>query len=66
MTAPIADRMQATIPRARVTEIAGAYHHLVLDAPAAFAQALEEPLRRHAGAGRSPIHHHHQPQEGIG
>ena len=40
MTREIAERMRAAIPRASVVEIAGAYHHLVLDAPEAFVDAL--------------------------
>jgi pimeloyl-ACP methyl ester carboxylesterase len=32
------------MPKARLVEIAGAYHHLVLDAPAAFNRALDEFL----------------------
>jgi len=44
MTREIADRMRAAIPRARVVEIAGAYHHLVLDAPDAFTRALADFL----------------------
>jgi pimeloyl-ACP methyl ester carboxylesterase len=33
--------MLARLPRARLVEIPGAYHHLVLDAPGAFATALD-------------------------
>ncbi|MGH7367370.1 MAG: alpha/beta fold hydrolase [Candidatus Rokuibacteriota bacterium] len=33
--------MLARLPRARLVEIPGAYHHLVLDAPLAFAKILE-------------------------
>jgi pimeloyl-ACP methyl ester carboxylesterase len=33
--------MLARLPRARLVEIPGAYHHLVLDAPLAFARALD-------------------------
>jgi esterase len=44
LTREIADRMQAAIPRAREVEIAGAYHHLVLDAPGPFARALVDFL----------------------
>jgi pimeloyl-ACP methyl ester carboxylesterase len=40
--------MLARLPRARLVEIAGTYHHLVLDAPFAFAKVLdaflEEPI----------------------
>jgi pimeloyl-ACP methyl ester carboxylesterase len=38
--------MLARLPRARLVEIPGTYHHLVLDAPAAFANALDEFLSR--------------------
>jgi esterase len=38
--------MLARLPRARLVEIPGAYHHLVLDAPVAFANALDESLSR--------------------
>src|SRR2546429_2969879 len=34
----LAERMQAAIPTATLVEIPGAYHHLVLDDPAAFVQ----------------------------
>jgi pimeloyl-ACP methyl ester carboxylesterase len=37
--------MARRIPRARLEEIPGAYHHLVLDAPAAFARVLDRFLR---------------------
>lgn len=40
----MAERMREVIPKASVAEIAGAYHHLVLDAPAAFNAALAEFL----------------------
>jgi pimeloyl-ACP methyl ester carboxylesterase len=33
--------MLARLPRARLVEIPGAYHHLVLDAPLAFTTALD-------------------------
>jgi pimeloyl-ACP methyl ester carboxylesterase len=33
--------MLARLPRARLVEIPGTYHHLVLDAPLAFARALD-------------------------
>ena len=36
--------MLARLPRARLVEIPGMYHHLVLDAPVAFAEALDEFL----------------------
>jgi pimeloyl-ACP methyl ester carboxylesterase len=38
---PMAERMRAAIPKTSLVEIPGAYHHLVLDAPAAFADALD-------------------------
>jgi pimeloyl-ACP methyl ester carboxylesterase len=38
--------MLARLPRARLVEIPGTYHHLVLDAPVAFAKALDEFLSR--------------------
>jgi pimeloyl-ACP methyl ester carboxylesterase len=41
----LADRVRAAIPRAVVTEIPGAYHHLVLDAPEAFVRVLDGYLR---------------------
>jgi len=37
----MADTMLHALPNASLVEIAGAYHHLVLDAPAAFVTALE-------------------------
>ena len=37
----LAERMQAAIPTATLVEIPGAYHHLVLDDPAAFVQTLD-------------------------
>lgn len=40
----MAERLEATIPKARVVEIAGAYHHLVLDRPAEFVAVLDEFL----------------------
>ena len=36
--------MLARLPRARLVEIPGTYHHLVLDAPIAFAKVLDEFL----------------------
>jgi pimeloyl-ACP methyl ester carboxylesterase len=33
--------MLARLPRARLVEIAGTYHHLVLDAPLPFAKVLD-------------------------
>ena len=38
--------MLARLARARLVEIPGTYHHLVLDAPIAFAKALDEFLSR--------------------
>jgi pimeloyl-ACP methyl ester carboxylesterase len=46
LPADMAEQLGAAIPRAEVVEIAGAYHHLTLDAPAAFAAVLEPFLRR--------------------
>ena len=40
----MAAAMLARLPRARLVQIPGTYHHLVLDAPAAFAKVLEEFL----------------------
>ena len=37
----MAERMVAALPKATRAEIPGAYHHLVLDAPAAFVRALD-------------------------
>jgi pimeloyl-ACP methyl ester carboxylesterase len=48
----MAERMRETIPDAALVEIAGAYHHLVLDEPDAFARALEAFLGR-VGAARA-------------
>ena len=45
LPADIAARLGASIPRAEVAEIKGAYHHLTLDAPDAFAGVLERFLR---------------------
>lgn len=42
--------MLARLPRARLVEIPGTYHHLVLDAPLAFAAALDAFLRQSAPA----------------
>jgi len=41
---PLAQQMLARLARARLEEIAGAYHHLVLDRPAAFTAVLERFL----------------------
>jgi len=40
-----AEGMAARIPRARLEEVSGAYHHLVLDRPTAFAALLDRFLR---------------------
>jgi pimeloyl-ACP methyl ester carboxylesterase len=40
----MAEEMRRRIPRARIEEVAGAYHHLVLDAPDAFTRLLERFL----------------------
>jgi pimeloyl-ACP methyl ester carboxylesterase len=53
----LAERMRAAIPGAVVAEIPGAYHHLVLDAPAAFVEVLARflestNLHRDGGLGR--------------
>jgi pimeloyl-ACP methyl ester carboxylesterase len=41
---PMAQEVLKRIPRVRMVEIPGAYHHLVLDAPAIFTRALQEFL----------------------
>jgi pimeloyl-ACP methyl ester carboxylesterase len=41
---PMAEEMLAALRHARLVEIAGAHHHLVLDAPEVFSSALEEFL----------------------
>ena len=38
------ERLRGLIPRARVAEIAGAYHHITLDRPKEFATVLDEFL----------------------
>jgi len=45
LTRPTVQEMASRIPQARWEEIAGAYHHLVLDRPAAFTVVLENFLR---------------------
>jgi pimeloyl-ACP methyl ester carboxylesterase len=45
LPADMAARLGATIPRAEVAEIKGAYHHLTLDAPDAFNRVLDRFLR---------------------
>src|SRR5262245_12128751 len=42
---PMVQEIVKRIPRVRVEEIAGAYHHLVLDAPEAFSAVLDRFLR---------------------
>ena len=44
LPADMAARLGASIPRAEVVEIKGAYHHLTLDAPDAFADVLKRFL----------------------
>jgi pimeloyl-ACP methyl ester carboxylesterase len=46
LTRPTAEEMASRIPQARWEEIAGAYHHLVLDRPAQFKVVLENFLAR--------------------
>ncbi len=46
LPADMAARLRETLPRAELVEIPGAYHHLTLDAPAAFAAALDAFLPR--------------------
>ena len=41
---PMADRLVAQVPAARLVEVPDAYHHLVLDQPQAFARALGDFL----------------------
>ncbi|HET8576650.1 MAG TPA: alpha/beta hydrolase [Methylomirabilota bacterium] len=45
LTREMAAEMARRIPRVRVEEIPGAYHHLVLDAPDAFTRVLDDFLR---------------------
>jgi pimeloyl-ACP methyl ester carboxylesterase len=45
----MAERLAATIPDARLAEIPGAYHHVVLDRPAEVAAALVRFFERPAG-----------------
>jgi pimeloyl-ACP methyl ester carboxylesterase len=45
LSRPVAERMRAAIPQARLEEIPGAYHHLTLDAPETLAQRLLAWLR---------------------
>lgn len=44
LPADMAARLAASVPGGQVVEIPGAYHHLVLDAPEAFAKALDRFL----------------------
>jgi pimeloyl-ACP methyl ester carboxylesterase len=41
----MADQMLAAIPGATLVTMLGVYHHLVLDAPEAFARILDDFLR---------------------
>jgi pimeloyl-ACP methyl ester carboxylesterase len=45
---PMAQDILKRVPRVRLVEIAGAYHHLVLDAPEPFAEALDRFLAESA------------------
>jgi len=45
MPKEMADRMEAAIPNARLVTMPGVYHHLVLDAPEAFARILADFLQ---------------------
>jgi pimeloyl-ACP methyl ester carboxylesterase len=44
LPAPMAEEVRRLIPGGRIAEIPGAYHHLVLDAPAAFSRVLGDFL----------------------
>ena len=46
----MAEKLRAAIPNASLVEIPASYHHLVLDNPAAFVQALDAFLARTVGA----------------
>jgi pimeloyl-ACP methyl ester carboxylesterase len=46
---PMAQDILKRVPKVRLVEIPGAYHHLVLDAPAAFSQALDGFLKEALG-----------------
>ena len=48
---PMAERLRAELPGARLVEIRDAYHHLVLDRPDAFAHALRGFLDGLDGSG---------------
>jgi pimeloyl-ACP methyl ester carboxylesterase len=54
LTRDMAGRLVAEIARARLVEIPDAYHHLVLDRPAEFVQAIRAFLDVHAGSAREP------------
>ena len=45
MPKEMADRMLAAIPKATLVTMPGVHHHLVLDAPEAFARILDDFLR---------------------
>jgi pimeloyl-ACP methyl ester carboxylesterase len=45
LTREVAERLRSAIRHAQLVEIPGTYHHLVLDAPQAFAATLERFLR---------------------
>src|SRR5262249_61628443 len=49
LTPPMAEEMLGRLAHARLEQIAGAYHHLVLDQPAAFTAALDRFLSEAAG-----------------
>lgn len=55
LTRPMAERLRAEIPAARLAEIPGAYHHLVLDRPEGFVHEvrgfLDDVDAREASAG---------------
>jgi len=46
LTRPTVEEMASRIPQARWEEVAGAYHHLVLDRPAEFSAVLDNFLRQ--------------------
>jgi pimeloyl-ACP methyl ester carboxylesterase len=50
----MAERLVAELPRGRLVEIAGAYHHLVLDRPREFVAALDAFLDQLDAAGPGP------------
>jgi esterase len=57
LPAAMAREMRRLIPGARFAEIPGAYHHLVLDAPAAFSTVLDRFLSEVAPGTASPLRH---------